>query len=211
LFFNWEFFHEAFGFWLRGGFGSAHGRASPRWIHYTRPHRVPTTRQHSFLYNGSGYITLDPTGSGSTVALGVSGNNVAGTYLDSGNITHGFLYNGSGYATLDPIGSKETQANAVSGNNVAGSFVDTGGKFHGFLYNGLGYTVLDVPGSLGTIAQAISGDNVAGYYGGGSGGMHGFLYQPGVTTPEPTSLTLLGIGIAGMAGYGWRRRKAKVA
>jgi hypothetical protein len=31
----------------------------------------------------------------------------------------------------------------------------------------------------------------------------------GVAAPEPASITLLGIGIAGMAGYGWRRRKQK--
>ena len=31
--------------------------------------------------------------------------------------------------------------------------------------------------------------------------------QPAVALPEPASLTLVGIGIAFMAGYGWRRRK----
>jgi hypothetical protein len=34
------------------------------------------------------------------------------------------------------------------------------------------------------------------------------LTQQGPTaTPEPASLTLLGIGAAGLLGYGWRKRK----
>jgi len=43
-------------------------------------------------------------------------------------------------------------------------------------------------------------------------GISAELTVPGVaTTPEPSTLTLLGIGIAGMAGYGWRRRKLAAA
>jgi hypothetical protein len=38
------------------------------------------------------------------------------------------------------------------------------------------------------------------------------VYGPDVaSTPEPASMTLLGLGVAGMAGYGWRRRKQAVA
>jgi hypothetical protein len=35
----------------------------------------------------------------------------------------------------------------------------------------------------------------------------GLTFGPTIATPEPASLTLLGIGIAGFAGYGWRRRR----
>lgn len=43
------------------------------------------------------------------------------------------------------------------------------------------------------------------------GEIRGFLEPQAAATPEPASLTLLGIGIAGMAGYGWRRRKLAAA
>jgi hypothetical protein len=36
-----------------------------------------------------------------------------------------------------------------------------------------------------------------------------FVFTPVATaTPEPASLTLLGLGAAGLAGYGWRRKRA---
>jgi hypothetical protein len=29
-----------------------------------------------------------------------------------------------------------------------------------------------------------------------------------VVIPEPTSITLMGLGLAGLFGYGWRRKRA---
>lgn len=119
---------------------------------------------HSFLYSGSTYTTLNVPATISS-AYGISGSNIVGYYNNiSGN--HGFLYNGSTFTTLDdPSGIGNTVAYGISGGNIVGYYNN-----HGFLYNVSTYTTLNVPWTAyGTYAYGICGCNVVGVYNDGSG------------------------------------------
>ena len=75
----------------------------------------------------AGFVTINPPGSTSRQAFGVSGNNVVGRYVDSNSVSHGFEYNGSTYTRIDPLGSIDTTASAVSANNIVGWYYDANG------------------------------------------------------------------------------------
>ncbi len=175
-----------------------------------------TGAAHGFLYNinTNSYTTLiDPLATGGTLASGIDGRNIVGNYHD-GTGVHGFLYNTStnAYTTLDePLTLVATYPSGISGGNIVGSYDGIPSpSWDGFVYNTStnAYTTLDNPlATGGTFANGIDGSNIVGSYSDGTGS-HGFLYT---AAPEPSTLTLLGIGGVGLVGYGWRRRKRVAA
>ena len=151
------------------------------------------------------YTTLDdPLGvnGAATIAFGISGNNIVGSYTAGSGNTYGFLYNGSTFTALnDPSAAYGTFAYGVSGNIIAGTYTDSSGNDDGFLYNGGTYTTLDDPNGINTIAFGISGTTIVGTYTDSSDYNDGFI----VSVPEPSTLVLAGLG--GLAGLLFRHRK----
>ena len=151
---------------------------------------------HGFLFDGKHFAiiddpnasdtTADPTGAYGTEALGISGTNIVGVYVDTSGSDHGFLRAGTTYSTVDdPHGMGTTFATGVSGTDVVGYYTDSNGDYHGFLLSGATYTRLDAPQSSdsavdssgydGTLALGISGTDIVGYYVDDNGNDHGFL------------------------------------
>ena len=138
----------------------------------------------------------DPLGVNGTVAHGISGNDIVGTYWDASNTYHGFLYDGSTWTTIDaPTAALGTSVGGIDGNNVVGYYQDTSSIAHGFLYNRAtaAYTTLDDPLTAApqavTAANGVSGNYIVGYFvyghqGGeiGATGYNGFLYNISTST-----------------------------
>jgi len=121
-------------------------------------------------------------------------------------IPHGFLLSGGVYTTIDVPGSTGTIAYGInnSGEIVGEYFVGGGVTPHGFLYSEGIFTPLDVPGAISTYASGINdAGEIVGSYTDANFGLHGFLAS---AIPEPSSLTLFGLGTLVVIGYTWRQR-----
>jgi hypothetical protein len=141
-------------------------------------------RYHGFVYDRDdpeNWVTIDPIGSVKTILLGIEGDNLVGFYNDSASTDHhGFHYDGTSYTVLDAPEAQLTWLQDMDGGDYIGAWSPGhhSGPRHGFVSDGTNWDTYDMPGVLQTI-----------FLGRADGILFG-AYQ----IPEPTTLSLLGLG-----------------
>jgi hypothetical protein len=193
-----------------GGPGPTSGPGSP----------IPGDPAYIFTYSdlsgdaGYGVLNAVPDGLGDDGLHAISGSltvtSSAGGLLPLG--TYPLLTAGPG-VTTSPSGNYVVD-NLIYPANDAGSGANNGAD---------GFPTVSNPSYLDFFGLLFGkGGTEVNIYGNG-GGDYAFLFSPpgvsgafaggtfSLALPEPGSLTLLGIGAAGLLGHAWRRRRAATA
>ena len=164
----------------------------------------------------------DPNGGSGIIGAAINDNgDVTGYSYAANNEPHAFIYSNGALLDLDPNGSDNTATMGESINDkgqVVGSFTEGINTPYAFLYsNGslLNLNTLIAPDPNFELLNASGINNngqITGYgfvagTNGGVGHLEAFLLTPNAT-PEPSSLTVVAVGLLSLGGLGLRARRA---
>jgi hypothetical protein len=163
-----------------------------------------TARGMSFLLNGSNWTFFNsPFGTFSS-AHGISGDKIVGSFSSDDNGGGGYIKENDTWTLLNVSGATETIPRDIDGNMVVGDYRvgDWSAPTRSFLFDGAIWTYLDAPSAKSTFAFGVDGNTIVGSYNDTSDVSHGFI----LTVPEPSAVSLLAVGLGGLAML--RRRRS---
>jgi hypothetical protein len=156
----------------------------------------------SFLLNGSNWTFFNSPFGTSSSAHGISGDKIVGSFSNSGvNGGGGYIKENDNWTLLEVAGATETAPRDVDGNMIIGQYRMGDWTTRSFLFDGANWTYLDAPSANSTWAYGVDGNTIVGSYNDTSDVSHGFI----LTVPEPSALSLLAIGLSGLAMLRSRR------
>ena len=158
----------------------------------------------SFVLNGPNWTFFNSPFGNASSAEGISGGKVVGTYFDNGvYLRGGYIKENDNWTLLNVTGATETIPRDVDGNIIIGQYRvgDWSAPTRSFIFDGSNWTYLDAPSAKSTWAYGIDGNTIVGSYNDTSDVSHGFI----LTVPEPSAISLLAVGLGGLATLRWRR------
>ena len=171
---------------------------------------------YGYLYNiNTGTFSApisDPSGMpGTTTAAAINNSGeIAGFYTNATTgLVDGFIDNGGTFSTIAVPGAMSTTLLGINDNGLAVG-VDTysSGLMFGLVCSISTLTCVQESDPNGTGTTTFNGindlDQIVGFYTNGAGNVIGLV----TTVPEPSTMTLLLSGLAGLATVRFRRRRA---